>query len=278
MPWCCILNLLNPDMKSYGITERKEGLSDFERILESITLKGYHVEEAYLDENVCNEFQDALERVYDVQKEEFTENGLASIQESDMVRMPFAYARKFTELFMDDFVLKVVRRMLGANVNLHLQNAIINRPNKEHHQTSWHRDLPYQDYVISKPLGLNAFYCLSDFKEETGSTFLLPFSHKIDHFPSIEFVEENAVQLEAKKGSLVFFDSMIYHKAGYNSSVEDRYGVNHLFVAPILKQQIDLPAFLGDEFTEDESMRAVLGYSFKTPKSVLDFRNRRANK
>jgi hypothetical protein len=46
---------------------------------------------------------------------------------------------------------------------LHLQNGIINMPNEEHHQSSWHRDLPYQNWTSSEPLACNVFYCLDNF-------------------------------------------------------------------------------------------------------------------
>ena len=87
-------------------------------------------------------------------------------------------------------------------------------------------------------MAFNAFYCLSDFTETNGATFILPFSHNLDYFPSEKYVLENAVQLIAKKGSVIFFNSMVFHKAGINYSDQTRYGLNNMFVVPILKQQI----------------------------------------
>ena len=165
--------------------------------------------------------------------------------------------------------------MLGENFQLHLQNAIINKPNREHHQSSWHRDLPYQDWVISKPLAFNAFYCLTDFTEENGSTVVLPFSHKTDHFPSEGFVKENEVKVIAKAGSVIFFDSMLYHRASYNASDAIRFGVNHLFVVPILKQQVDISNSFSSEEELSEEEKMILGIKFAVPSSVVDFREKR---
>ena len=130
----------------------------------------------------------------------------------------------------------IIEKQVGKIINL--QNAIINKPNEEHHQSSWHRDLPYQDWIISKPLAVNAFYCMSDFTSQNGATFLLPFSQKIEKFPSKRYVEENQIQMIAPKGSVVLFDSMVFHRASFNSTSNVRYGINNMFVVPILKQQI----------------------------------------
>jgi ectoine hydroxylase-related dioxygenase (phytanoyl-CoA dioxygenase family) len=152
----------------------------------------------------------------------------------------------------------------------------MNKPNLEHHQASWHRDLPYQDWVISKPLGFNSFFCLTDFTIENGATAILPYSHKLDHFPSSQFVESNQIQITAKAGSVLFFDSMIYHRASYNSSESTRVGINNMFVVPILKQQINIPASVNYELNEME--KQILGFNYQLADSVNEYRNQRIQK
>jgi len=258
-------------MKNYGITKRNVALSIVDFHLENIRIKGYSLEENVIDEEMCDSFTDELEEIYLAQEHEFGRENLEKINELDIARMPFLHKKSFAQFFSHPLVLELTTKIIGENFHLHLQNGIINRPQKTHHQTSWHRDLPYQDWTISKPLAFNAFFCLSDFTIQNGATFVLPFSHNLSFFPSEKYVKENEKQIVAKKGSVIFFNSMLYHRAGINSSSEIRYGLNNMFVVPILKQQVVFSdSIKEEEFTPEEIK--VIGSRFDVPSSVLDFR------
>ena len=264
-------------MKNYGITKRNEASSSLDYHIENIRIKGYSIEENAIDDTTCNSFTNKLEEIYLMQESEFGRENLEKINELDIARMPFVYDSSFANFFTHPLALELASRIIGENFHLHLQNGIINRPQKEHHQTSWHRDLPYQDWTISKPLAFNAFYCLSDFNNENGATFVLPFSHNLDFFPSEKFVNENQVQLTAKKGSIIFFNSMLYHRAGINISNSTRYGLNNVFVVPILKQQVIFSNCINmQEYTQEELK--IIGSRFDVPSSVLKFRSNKLRK
>lgn len=264
-------------MKSYGITNRKKSDDKIDYHLENLAIKGFSVEENVLSTELCDDFASRLEKVYQQQETDFGTENLEKIQELDMARMPFFYDKKFFELFQNPLVLELTERILGKVFTLHLQNGIINRPTKVHHQTSWHRDLPYQDWVISKPLGFNAFYCISEFTAINGATFVLPHSHKVDYFPSDKFVKENETQVIVPKGSVFFFDSMVYHRAGVNTSDMVRYGINNLFVVPILKQQVNIAKYFEGQDLEPE-VASLLGVPYQIPDNVNELRNNRIKK
>ena len=264
-------------MKSYGITSRSEINNKTDYHIENLKIKGFSIAQNFIKAEDCNYLSEKLETVYNYQKLEFGEENLSKIYETDLARMPFLNDEIFIDLFMHPFILDLCQKVIGNHFHLHLQNGIINRPQQEHHQSSWHRDLPYQDWVISKPLGINAFYCLSDFKIDNGATFVLPYSHKLDYFPSKEFVEENEVQLIAPKGSVIFFDSMLYHRAGNNTSTEIRYGINNMFVVPILKQQIDI-ASIAEKISDNDEVKRILGYDFRLENNVNAYRQKKLKK
>jgi ectoine hydroxylase-related dioxygenase (phytanoyl-CoA dioxygenase family) len=264
-------------MKKYGITRTSEIVSKIDFHIENIKINGYSIEENVIGEDECNWFSDKLEEIYFNQEKEFGKDKLEKINEIDIARMPFLYDKTFSNFFMHPLVLDLTEKILGENFQLHLQNGIINRPQKEHHQTSWHRDLPYQDWIVSKPLAFNAFYCLSDFRTENGATFVLPFSHNLDFFPSEKYVRENESQLIARKGAVIFFNSMIYHRAGVNVSKETRFGLNNMFVVPILKQQVIFGNCIKkDEFSDEEIK--IIGTRFDVPSNVIQFRLNKLNK
>jgi len=265
-------------MKAYGITKSSNTSSREEEILEELRLNGYSIIERYLDMEECKKLSDKLEKVYAEQESGFGKENLIEIQELNTCRMPFLYDNYFAELLSDSWVVNLFETYVGGKLIFFLQNGILNRPKKEHHQTSWHRDLPYQNYVTSEPIGLNAFYCLTDFNVENGGTVLLPFSHRMERFPSNNYIEKHAVQVDVPVGSLLLFDSFVYHRAGNNTSESVRYGVNHLYVRPLLKQQVDISGGIKDwsKFTIEQ--QELLGKSFRVPKNVEDFREQRQSK
>ncbi len=264
-------------MKSYGITQHTSIKDQTDAHIENISLRGYSIEHNILDKNECDHYCQLLDKVCAEQELAFGTEKLKSINESDIARMPFVTEPMFLKLLTNPTILELTAKILGPKFHLHLQNGILNKPGTEHHQSSWHRDLPYQDWIISKPLGFNAFYCLTDFTIENGATAFLPYSHKFDRFPSTEFVASNQLQLTAPAGSVLFFDSMIYHCATQNHSDQIRYGLNNMFVVPIIKQQVDVTSCI-ESSTLTQTEKAILGFDFETPKSVLEFREKRLQK
>jgi ectoine hydroxylase-related dioxygenase (phytanoyl-CoA dioxygenase family) len=265
-------------IQQYGISEIKSHSSEIDKHCESIRRKGFTILRKVFEEKYCQQLCEKTEFIYNIQKNELGENNLAQINELDVVRIPLYYDEVFVKLILEEKILNILRSIFKNKFILHLQNAIINRPQKTHHQTSWHRDIPYQEYVVSNPISINVFYCLSPFNKQTGATKILPYSHLFEKFPSIEFAEENSIYVEANPGDVVIFDSWLYHRASENTSDRPRYGLNHVFTVPILKQQIDLPAFLNGKYSNDSVLAELLGYTFITPNSIQAYRKSKLDK
>lgn len=262
-------------LKQYGINSVEKKLTPKERHIEDIRIKGFTIVKDILSNKQLDEIRISLDKNCKIQEEDFSKENLEAINELDILRVPLAYDTIFLDLITNNYILDIVKSILGDEVLLHLQNGIINKPNKKHHQSSWHRDLPYQEYIISKPLGISAFYCIDLFTKKTGSTVFLPYSHKEEKFPSLEFVKENQLQIEANPGDVILFNVMVYHKAGFNSSNIIRRGVNNVFVSPLIKQQINLPNFLKEDYKSNPTLYSLLGYKYKEASSVLEYRNNR---
>jgi ectoine hydroxylase-related dioxygenase (phytanoyl-CoA dioxygenase family) len=224
--------------KSFGVLNQQINSSELDQQTEELSLLGYTVIKDVLSSKELDEYRKRLDEVYIVQKNEFSENDLASINELNLARLLLAYDSHFVNFLTQKPIVDLLKKILGNYFILHLQNGIINTPKEGHHQNSWHRDLPYHDFTISKPLALSVLYCLDDFNESTGGTNVIPYTHKSDIMPSDTYIQNHSFQVTAKAGSVIVFDSMIFHKAGFNSSVQIRRGVNHMFTTPILKQQI----------------------------------------
>lgn len=236
--------------------------------------KGYTILPNVIPNEEIEFLKSKLNTIYNTQKQEFTEGSLEDINEQGMVRCPLLYDEYFVNLFFNENILDIVKKILGKYFILSLQNSIIIPPHQSHHQSFYHRDIIYQDFTTSKPLGINVYYCLDDYNQSTGGTCFIPKSHKFETFPK-EFHE---ITPDVPAGSIIFFDSMLYHKAGVNTTDKFRYGINHMFVLPFIKQQIDLPFSLQGQYSQEPILNRILGYQSKEYKSVLDLRNYRLNK
>jgi len=112
-----------------------------------------------------------------------------------------------------------------------------------------------------------------------GATYILPFSHQFMAAPSNEYMESNSIQVNAPAGSVIIFNSMLFHKAGYNRSTNViRRGINHVYVKPIINQQIDLPYFLDGKYADDSFLSMLFGYQTKLSKSISEYRKLRFDK
>ena len=262
-------------MKFYGVEAAQDTDDAVARHVEAVRIQGFSVMENALSEADVAALNERVEAVYARQRDEFGEEALVALNEQNVARCLLAYDDAFVALAASEQVLPVVRALVGNYVVLHLQNGIISRPGQEHHQSSWHRDLPYQSFVSSRPLAVNVYYCLCDYTPETGGTMFLPFSHREEHLPSRSYIETHETTPVVPAGAALFFDSMLFHRAGYNSSSIVRRGINHVYTTGIIRQQISLPDALDGRHRDDPAHAVLLGYDNQTPGSVQAFRERR---
>jgi len=263
--------------KSYGVVSRFAASSDIDVHVEEIRNRGYTIVANVLSADELSDWRTRIDLIYSRQEDEFGRDRLAAINELDLCRAPLLYDRSFITLAAHPRIVEIVKLILGEWFILNLQNAIINRPGIEHHQSSWHRDLPYQNFVISRPLSVNALFAIDDFSAQTGGTQFLPFSHKIENLPSPQYVASNYIRGEASAGSVILFDSMVFHRAGANSSTNIRRAINQMYTVPILKQQYDFSrALAGERSAFSESELRLLGFTSEVPLNDREWRTSRA--
>ena len=234
--------------------------------------KGFQVFPDILSLSEVERYSNKIEEVYEKQLSEFGDDSLGLIGERNMARALFLYDSGFYNIFYNEFTLSIVRQILGDYAILSLQNGIIVRPNQDHHQSFYHRDIIYQEFVSSRPLSINLFYCLGEFNQDSGGTIFIPESHKRE-----KLGDEEGITPECSPGSVILFDSMVFHKAGINTTKNTRYGVNNMYTLPFIKQQISYPNFL-NERPDDRVLSRMLGFESKEFLSVRDFRNYRMSR
>ena len=120
------------------------------------------------------------DRFESVRRARLTRYGAATLQaidEHNTIRCMLADDSAFLDLALNPQILNIAERMLGPGFILNQQNGIINPGDgASYNQASYHRDLPYQHFTSSRPLALNALFCIDDFALDNGATLVVPAS------------------------------------------------------------------------------------------------------
>lgn len=115
----------------------------------------------------------------------------------------------------------------------------------------------------SAPQGMNVAWCLDDFTEANGATRFAPGSHKRNRLPKADEAQIETVPIEAEAGSIVVFESRVWHKTGHNSTADEtRAGVFAWYTKPIYRTQENWFLALRPEirqFASDDAL-VLLGY------------------
>jgi ectoine hydroxylase-related dioxygenase (phytanoyl-CoA dioxygenase family) len=265
--------------RTHGIKETRRSETEVDLCVEEIENLGYCIIDSGLSETELRDVRQRIDDVYAAQLKELGgESQLERINDAKVARCLIGYDDFFLRLAVHEKMQGVLKRMLGDYFILMSQNGIINQPTGVHYQITWHRDLNYQHFVSSRPVAMSALYCVDNFSEETGGTHVLPASHKVEAFPSKAYVEKHQRVVEAKAGSIIIFDAMLFHRSGLNRSGRTRRAVNHIFTLPFIKQQIDLPKTLNGKFSEDAFLRRLLGYESEPGETAYQWRQMKLSK
>jgi ectoine hydroxylase-related dioxygenase (phytanoyl-CoA dioxygenase family) len=235
--------------------------------------KGFQIISNVLDSEEINIYKKELLIICEQQALSFGTERIQLIDEKDIARSPFLDNWLFQKLFYNKFALDIVYDILGEHAILSLQNGIIIPGKQSHHQGFYHRDIIYQEFTSSVPLAINLYYCLTDYNAFNGGTTFIVESHKKDKLVSNDSEETPTI----KAGSVILFNSMVYHKTGANKTNNIRCGINNMFTLPFLKQQINYPYCLKNK-TNDPALDRLLGFESREHLSVTDFRQYRLDR
>ncbi len=267
-----------PAVQHYGVHERRVNVDELDSAVEYLRRYGFAIVKSGLRPDEIKEIREAFDRVNSATKNTYGIESLTAIDEQNTIRLPLALDARFLKLAMNPMILSIGRRMIGKNILLNQQNGVINPAGKTYNQAKWHRDLPYQHFVSSRPLAINALFCVDDFTLENGATLVIPSSHQVEEFPSDEVVQKEQRTLVAEAGNFLVLDCMVYHSGGPNRTNMDRRAVNHVYTTPIIRQQIEISSCLGPDFPADAETRQLLGFGYEGVRSVKDYLESRRKK
>nr|WP_199045316.1 phytanoyl-CoA dioxygenase family protein [Dyella sp. ASV24] len=173
-----------------------------------------------------------------------------------------SFAEFLSNLFLDGYI----QQYFSGPYILNSYGVVNNMPGSESgyaHGARFHRDV--RTYSGSFRLMLNMLVMIDEFTVQNGATKLVHGSHQIQDRPSDEFLERHTARAVGKAGSILLFDSNVWHSSAPNLSDGPRRALTLTFTRPFFKQQMDYPRLLGESYTDDERLRQVLGYNSRVP-------------
>ncbi|MCK6484388.1 MAG: phytanoyl-CoA dioxygenase family protein [Phycisphaerae bacterium] len=246
------------------------------RVLRALQRDGCAVVEGVLDAGLIDRVVPALYAVRERILDEIGLDRLRRAGELGVLRALPKFDPLFLELIELSEVLAVVDGTVGPTSILHLQNGLLLPSSPPEStpsifQNRFHMDFPrvLNGYLCS----INLLFAISPFSCENGGTLVVPGTHQRQQRPGDAWLEQHAIAVECPAGSLLVFDSTLYHAAGRNTSGADRLGINQQFTQSYFKQQIDLVRAIGDETVGlcRPRTQQLLGWYTRVPTSLDEF-------
>lgn len=244
---------------------------------EALSVEGYFVIEGVIDPALCRRLESAISTGLLGVRAAVGVDRLENARELGVVRIPMLFDDAFLEVLEHPVMLDVVDRTVGPTATLHLQNGFSLPPIADSGDTSdvfqlaFHPDFPR--YLNGYLASVNVMLAVDAFTANNGGTLVVPGTHQRAERPSTEYLEARAVPVECPAGSLVVFDSTLWHAAGRNHSDRDRKAINHQFTRSWLKPQIDYVRALPAELSErlSERTRKLLGWDTRVVTALDEY-------
>jgi ectoine hydroxylase-related dioxygenase (phytanoyl-CoA dioxygenase family) len=213
-----------------------------ELALEGLKHRGFAIVTNVVGYELLDATRSAMYRVQAKILEEIGAERLHTAGELGVLRLMLKHEPVFFRFLEIPEILAIVDQTVSETAILHLQNGFIlpTFPKGETPrlpQVRFHQDFPrvLNGYLLS----VNILIAVDAFSRENGGTLVVPGTHQKQTPPLASFMEEYAIPAECPAGSMLVFDSTLWHAAGPNRSDHDRLAINHQFTRSYLKQQID---------------------------------------
>ncbi len=177
----------------------------------------------------------------------------------------------FMEFLQTGPLFEVMRDFLQGNFILNSFGGVWNERNAKSYLLNVHRDV--KNFTGDYKLMINMMILLDDFTEANGATYLLSGSHLQPEKPDDAFFFANAERACGRKGSVVLFDSNLWHSAGRNETDFPRRALTLTFTRPFIKPQFDYLRAFGEAkvATFSETLKQILGYYSRVPASLAEW-------
>lgn len=159
----------------------------------------------------------------------------------------------------------------NGNFILNSYGGVINERDTRSYVQNVHRDIRFGS--DTRRFMLNALVMLDDFTLENGATHVLGHSQNTEQPPCDEAFYAEASRATGKRGTVLLFDSRMWHATGRNTTDAPRRALTLTFTSPFFKPQLDYARLFGySNFNRSSAwMKQVLGFNARVPESLDEF-------
>jgi hypothetical protein len=237
----------------------------------ALATRGWLVVDAFVDRDLVERMRVDLDRAYVTCRRLQVTNGIALDTEGTLHHL-VGQGDSFLE-FIDRLgpLVPHLESHFGGPFILNAFGGNILRASASY-ASAVHRDV--RTHSSHLPLLLNTLLMLDDFTVRNGATMMMTGSHRdCPSRPSDAAFSARAEPATGRSGSLLVFDSNLWHRAGANTTARPRRSVTPMFSRPFVKPQFDHPRALGYERMDSlsELQRQVLGYYARVPATLEEW-------
>jgi hypothetical protein len=240
---------------------------DFNELDFQLSDRGWFILENAVDPKYYIPMRDDLFKVYEICREIQIKNGIDNVTygtSHHIINQSPCYLEYLENLPLRDYFT----HYFGGPFILNSFGAVIVEQKQESYADKVHRDI--RTFSGTYPMMINSLVMLDDFTEENGATYLMSGSHLCEEKPSNDVFYAKAERATGKAGSLLVFNSNLWHAAGVNQTDKPRRAVTPTYSKPFFKQQMDYSRLLGYDRLEkmSENLRQMIGYYSRVPSSL----------
>lgn len=254
-------------------------IKNYTKISKELKNKGYSVIENFLPKKKCNLYNNIISKI--ISKQNLTENKSGfhntgssmayNIQNKNRVffdlifhkeilkicELYFSYGAHTKDKYNFQFDNIAGRRLIGKckNQELHIDSRLCG---------------------AEPPISIHFFLYLTDVKEESGPTRLVPKSHIIKRYPK-KSDNKKTIKILGKRGKLLICNSSIWHGSSKKTNFDDRTIITLSFNRWFFRQKFAVPYSLSRSINKKMTLKqkfiyGIYNYPPKSEKMRLRMR------
>jgi ectoine hydroxylase-related dioxygenase (phytanoyl-CoA dioxygenase family) len=248
-----------------------------ELVQEAIEVYGVCLVGNAIDENMLDELRPALYKVRDQLSRDLGEKLVTAQKSGDnSIRFMMKYNEIFLGILENPIIRDIVLNVLSSHAILKFQNGLIQAPAGvvEADQIADQRNFHMNSRQMHKGTltSLDVGFGIDAYCEDTVALHVCPGSHQRGPVPR-QLLESTAEPVSCDAGTIIVFDSTLWHYESNNRGQDDHLSIFHQFTMPYIKQHIDYVRTLGADRVVGLSpvLQQFLGYYTRVPASLEEF-------
>jgi len=241
------------------------GVDKISQIKEGLKFKGLYLVDGCFSDSFCDELRTQVLNAVEQEAKDYPSDEMFG-------RILFApvYGKKFLEVLEAEEIFEIADCVLGWESILYTMTSSCLPPNGNNYTSRIHVDTHLEIGDLVPSIGVQIM--LDDFTSSNGAPQFLPLEWSMSTPTESDF-SQHAKQIEAPKGSVLFFDTRCWHRSTANKTEDWRCSLLLSCCRNWMKQRFDVVEIMKGVDLSNCSETALkrLGISSHPPGSYKDF-------